>query len=326
MPETIFRLAGLLAKAMRAAMRAVLVMSCVVILVFFLMRFAPGDPVATMLGEGATEATVVSVRAQLGLDVPLLVQLGRYMAGVAVGDFGLSLSFQRPALDLVLEALPKTLLLSGISFLLTLAVAVPVGVAAALARGTRTERVISGVVLVLQTIPPFWVGIMLIHVFSLRLQILPTSGADSWRHVMLPAATLSLFQIALIVRSLRSAMLEILKEDYIRTARAKGLRRSRIVIRHVLANALNPVITVMALQLGTLLSGAVITEAVFAWPGIGSLALGAILSRDYAMAQAIVICASMLVVLLNMFADLVVSVIDPRVRDGALQSRSGFGG
>lgn len=296
-----------------SVIRALLVMLGVLVLVFFLMRFAPGDPVSTLLGEGATEQDAQAMREQLGLNLPLWSQLSQYLINAATGDFGRSLVYRRPALDVVLEAVPNTLLLGGVASIISLLLAVPMGIASAVWREGLADRIIRSFVLITQTVPPFWGAILLIHIFALKLKLLPTSGTGGWQYLILPAATLALFQMPILVRTLRSAMLEVLKEDYIRTARAKGLGRWKVIVGHGLTNALSPVVIVMGMQLGSILSGAIITEAVFAWPGVGSLALGALLSRDYALAQAVVAFTALLVVMFNLLADATVSTLDPRV-------------
>lgn len=310
---------------LRPILKALLVMLGVLVLVFTIMRFAPGDPISTLLGEGASNQDYNVARQRLGLDLPVWKQLFQYLTNVATGDFGMSIVHRRPAIDVVLQAFPATMLLGSVAFAIAVMLAVPMGIASAVWREETADRVIGIFVLIAQTVPPFWGGIMLIHIFSLNLHLLPTSGTGSWQHIILPAVTLALYQVATIIRTLRSSMLEVLKEDYIRTARAKGLGRWRIILRHGLGNALGPVITILGLQLGAMFSGAIVTEAVFAWPGLGSLGLGALLTRDYTLAQAVVAFTAMLVVAFNLLADALVSFIDPRIRDSALSSRNAGG-
>lgn len=299
---------------MRRTLRSVVVVLGACLVVFGLVRLAPGDPTAFLLGTSATPESIAALRHDLGLDQPLAVQLGKFYANLAEGDFGESILYQRPALDVVLEALPRTLVLAGVAFLLSVVVAVPIGVLAAMHRGTWIDRSASVVVVVAQSVPSFWIGILLIEAFAVRLGWLPTSGSGSWKHVVLPASTLALLQLAVLARSVRSGMLEVLELDYIRAARAKGASGSRIAVVHALRNALIPVVTLLALQLGALLAGSVITEAVFAWPGIGSLAFSSVSARDYPVVQTIVILSAVAIVLSNLVADGLYGRLDPRLR------------
>lgn len=285
-----------------------------VVIAFVILRIAPGDPVVLLLGHHATTEQIAVLRATLGLDQPVLVQLLRFMWNLAKGDFGVSLTYGRPALELVLLAVPATLWLSLSAFAVTFLIAVPAGIAAAVKRGSRVERATLLGILLSQAMPPFWIGILLILIFAVSLRWLPTSGMGTWKHLVLPTLTLAAFELALLARIVRSGMLEVLSEDYIRTARAKGLTPRRILLSHAFRNALIPVVTILALQLGTLLAGAVTTEAVFAWPGIGSLAINAILANDYPVVQAVVIFSSMAIVTLNFLADTAYVLLDPRIR------------
>jgi peptide/nickel transport system permease protein len=294
--------------------RSLVVMFGVTTLVFIILRLAPGDPALIILGQNASEEAVAQLRHSIGLDQSIFVQVMRFTLSVARGDLGISLIYQRPALSLVLDAFPATLLLGGAAFLLTIVVAIPAGIGSAIGRGTRTDALLRAAILITQALPTFWIGIMLIYVFAVWLRWLPTSGSGSWAHLILPAITLSTYQWALLTRIVRSGMLEVLQEDYIRTARAKGLHPRHVVLRHAFPNTLIPIVTVIALQLGVMLSGAVITEAVFAWPGIGTLAMGAILARDYPLIQAVVLFSAALVISLNLFADALYTVLDPRTR------------
>jgi ABC-type dipeptide/oligopeptide/nickel transport system permease component len=294
--------------------RSVVVILGVVILVFCLLRLAPGDPATLLLGQNPSEADLVKVRALLGLDQPILIQLATFLVRVAQGEFGDSLLYRRPVIDLVFTALPATITLAVAALVVSLLISVPAGVIMAVHRGSGVEMAIRGCVLVSQSLPTFWIGIMLILFFSVHLQWLPTSGDDGWRHLILPAITLSTYQWAMLARVVRAGMLDVLNQDYVRTAHAKGLPPRLVIIRHALRNTLIPVVTIAALQLGAMLSGAVITEAVFAWPGLGSLAVAAINSRDYPVLQGVVIVSAVAVVSLNMLADAAYVVLDPRVR------------
>jgi peptide/nickel transport system permease protein len=301
-------------RLLRSVLRAALVMLGVLVIVFLIMRFAPGDPLSVITGEAASNEEVEALRRRLGLDLPIWAQLGRYLWNLSNGDFGQSLVFRRPALDVVMEAMPNTLLLGAVAFAFSLLLALPAGIASAVWQDRWLDRMIGAVVLVMQTIPPFWGAIVLIYVFAMQLRLLPTSGTGSVKHIILPAVTLALYQAPMLIKTLRTTMLEVLREDYIRTARAKGMGRWRIVFRHALGNAVGPIITVIGLQLGAVLSGAIVTEAVFAWPGLGTVGLSALRARDYPLAQAVVATAALMVVVFNLLADVAVGLLDPRLR------------
>lgn len=285
-----------------------------IMIVFLLVRIAPGDPVSLLLGQGYTQQSADALRTSLGLNESLPVQLFKFIANTARGDMGTSITYGRPALGLVVQAFPATALLGGTSFLLSMAVALPAGVIGAYRRGSTLDRITVAVVLFSQAIPTFWFGIMAILVFAVTLRWLPSSGSGGLEHLILPAVTLSTFQVALLTRIVRSGLLEELHQDYVRTARAKGLSELQTVTRHVLHNTIIPIVTILALQLGNILAGAVVVEAVFAWPGIGSLAINAIEARDYPLVQAVVIFASVLIVTLTFMSDVAYAALDPRVR------------
>jgi peptide/nickel transport system permease protein len=285
-----------------------------VIVVFAILRLAPGDPARLLLGPQASSASVAALRSELGLDDPILVQLVSFLGQLAQGDLGTSLLYDRPNLDLILQVFPNTVLLSVAAMAISVAVAVPAGVISALRPGSWMDRLTLTGVLIVQSLPTFWIGIVLIMVFSVSLGWLPTSGSGDWTHLVLPAITLATFQLALLARTIRSGLLEVLAEDYIRAARARGLRRRTVLVGHAARNALLPVVTVLALQFGELLGGAIITEAVFSWPGLGNLAFSAIGARDYPLLQAIVLFSAVLIVLMNLLADALYPVIDPRLR------------
>ncbi len=289
----------------------------VVVLVFLLIHLIPGDPVDVMLGESAQPADREALRQALGLDQPVLLQLGHYLSGLLQLDLGRSLHTQRPITDMLLERLPATLELTAAAFVLTLLLAVPLGLLAAARRDTAWDQGAMSFSLIGVSIPHFWLGPLLILLFSLHLGWLPVSGRESPGAVLLPALTLGTAMAAILARMIRSSVLEVLNEDYIRTAYAKGLQRRQVVLRHALPNALLPVITVLGLQLGGLLAGAVITETVFSWPGIGLLTIEAIQTRDYPVVQACVLLIALSYVLINSLTDLVYALIDPRIRSGA---------
>ncbi|MCU0834212.1 MAG: ABC transporter permease [Chromatiaceae bacterium] len=283
-------------------------------LVFLLIHLVPGDPVEAMLGEGARAADREVLRAALGLDRPLAEQYLGYLARTASLDLGQSFAYQRPVADLLAERIPATLELALAALTLALLLALPLGVLAARHRGGALDTGAMGFSLLGAAIPNFWLGPVLILVFSLWLGWTPVSGREGAASLVLPAVTLGTGLAAVLARMVRSSVLEVLAEDYIRTARAKGLRESSLLWGHALRNAWLPVLTLIGLQLGGLLAGAVITETVFAWPGVGSLLIEAIQARDYPVVQACVLLISLTYVLVNALTDLVCAWADPRVR------------
>ena len=306
---------------------ALLVIFGVVSIVFLLIHMIPGDPVEIMLGESASTADREALRIALGLDQPVWIQFQQYLAGLLHLDMGNSIHFRRPVSDLLLERLPATGLLAAITLLITILMALPLGIIAAVRRDTAWDTGAMTFSMLGVSIPNFWLGPILILVFSLWLGWFPVSGRNGFGSVILPALTLSTGLVAVLSRMVRSSMLEVLGEDYMRTARAKGLPPQRIILHHGLRNALLPVITLLGLQLGALLAGAVITETVFSWPGVGLLTIESIQSRDYPVVQACVLLISVTYVLVNLLTDLAYAWVDPRVRlgggaDPALGERS----
>jgi len=293
---------------------ALLVVFGVCTLVFLLIHLVPGDPVEAMLGESARPADRQALCANLGLDRPLSEQYLRYLGGLARLDLGRSFQFQRPVAELLAERIPATLELAGTALALALAVAVPLGVLAARNQGGALDSGAMGLSLLGISIPNFWLGPLLILVFSLWLGWTPVSGRDGLESLILPAVTLGSGLAAILARMVRGSVLEVLGEDYVRTARAKGLSEAAVIRRHALRNAWLPILTLVGLQLGGLLGGAVITETVFAWPGIGSLLVEAIRNRDYPVVQACVLLVSLAYVLVNTLTDLVYAWVDPRIR------------
>jgi peptide/nickel transport system permease protein len=293
--------------------RGVLTLWIVVTAVFFGLRLT-GDPVVLLLGSDAPTEAYDRMRAKLGLDAPAPVQYVRYLGLAAAGDFGDSLRERRPAAAVVLERLPATLELAAAALLLAICLGVPAGVLAALHRNGPLDRALMAVAFVGQSVPAFFLGIVLILAFSLWLRLLPSGGRGSWQQLLMPALTLSTYGIASLARLSRSAVLEVLHQDYVRSARAKGLRERRVLFAHVLRNATIPVVTVLGLQVGLAISGAVVTETVFAWPGMGRLIAGAVFSRDYPVIQFAVLLIAASVVAVNVVVDLLYGVLDPRVR------------
>jgi ABC-type dipeptide/oligopeptide/nickel transport system permease component len=301
------------AAAYRAGSAASVVLG-VCTLVFLLIHLVPGDPVEAMLGESAQPADRAALRHALGLDRPLTAQYVTYLERLARLDLGESLHYQRPVRQLLGERIPATLELTAAALALALAFAVPLGVLAARHQGEPLDSATMGFSLLGISMPNFWLGPVLILVFSLWLGLAPVSGREGLASLVLPAVTLGTGLAAVLARMVRSSVLEVLAEDYIRTARAKGLSESAVLRRHALRNAWLPVLTLVGLQLGGLLGGAVITETVFAWPGVGSLLVEAIQSRDYAVVQACVLLISLAYILVNALTDLLYRWADPRIR------------
>ncbi|THF67276.1 ABC transporter permease [Pseudothauera nasutitermitis] len=309
---------------------ALLLIAAVQAMNFTLIRAAPGDPAEVIAGEmgGADEAVMAQIRATYGLDQPVPLQYARYIVHSLTGDLGTSYLYSRPVVDLILERLGPTVLLVATALLLAMVIGTLLGVAAS----RRPDSAASGVITVLSLVgyamPVFWTGILLVLLFGKVLPILPIAGmrdvriyGDGWvvmldvlHHLVLPALTLSLVYLAQYSRLARASMLEVLGTDYIRTARAKGLPESSVVYKHALRNALMPVVTVAGLQFGNLISGAVLVETVFSWPGLGTLALDAILGRDYPTVLGVLTCSAALVIVANLLTDLAYRWLDPRLR------------
>jgi peptide/nickel transport system permease protein len=286
----------------------------IVTMVFMLAHLVPGDPVAQMLGEGARVEDLQQLRHALGLDLPLLTQYGRYMGGVLHGNLGESFRFQQPVLKVVASHYPATLELAIVALLICAAIAIPAGVLAAHRRGERTDHAVGVLTLFGLSIPNFALGPILILVFSVILGWLPVSGRGGILHLVLPAFTLGAALAAILTRMVRTSVIEELSADYIRTARAKGLTESAVLFRHAFRNALIPILTILGLQFGTLLAGTIVTESIFAWPGIGRLAVQAIGARDYPLLQGCILLIAVSYVIVNLLTDFVYAAVDPRVR------------
>ncbi|MGD2165665.1 MAG: ABC transporter permease [Anaerolineae bacterium] len=311
------------------------------ILVFLMVRLVPGDPAAAMLGQYATEERVAEVRAALGLDQPLHVQYARWLGHALQGDFGRSIRSRRPVTEDILQRLPATLELALVGLFLAITAGIPMGVIAATRRNSVFDRISMVGTVIGQSMPIFWLGIILIYIFSYALGLLPFSGRldrevnlqpqtgfyildsilhSNWgalrnalAHLILPAIALASVSLALIGRITRSSMLEVLGQNYIRTARYKGLEERVVTYRHAFRNAMIPLVTVVGLQLGTLLGGAILTETVFAWPGLGRLIVNAVFNRDYPLVQGCVLFIAIGFLLTNLVVDVLYAIIDPRV-------------
>ena len=281
--------------------------------IVFGLVYVSGDPIAVLLPLDAREEDRARLRAAYDLDKPLPVQYGNYLWRAVRGDLGTSLRFGEPALRVVLERLPATLELSAAALLVALVLAVPAGMAAALRPNGKLDAVLSAVALTGQAMPTFWLGLLLIMLVAVQWRLLPTSGRGGIEHLVLPAITLAAYTTAILSRVLRSSLLDVINRDYIRTARAKGLREVVVIRRHAMKNALIPAVTVLGLQIGHLFAGAVVTETVFAYPGMGLLAVQAIANQDFPVVQAFVVLVSSVVLVMSLLTDIVYTLLDPRI-------------
>lgn len=281
---------------------------------FLVLRLVPGDPALVMLGPDADPDQIASLRERMGLDKSLLGQYGTYLNDVIHLDFGKSFRTGIDSMEMVTSRVSATAQLAVTALAIALLIGFPLGIIAALKANTIVDRIISVVSLLTQSTPAFWVGIVFILVFSRTLHVLPSSGSGSFQNLIMPAVTLALPFLAILVRLTRSGLLEVIHEGYVQTARAKGLRESIVISRHATRNALIPIVTVVGLQFGTLLGGAVIVETVFAWPGIGRLLIDSINHRDYGVVQATILLIAGIFVLINLLIDVLYGYLDPRVR------------
>lgn len=308
--------AALLAGLRRVGL-AVFTMWGAVTVMFFVVRTLPGDPAAVLAGPSATADDLNRIRHSLGLDQPLVEQYARYLGNVLRGDFGQSNEYLQPAMQVVTDHIWASLELTLTATLLALVVGLPLGLLAGWYAGRPIDRIVSSTVLGVQSIPTFWVGIMLILLLARTARLLPSSGIGGVQHLVLPAVTLSLPFVGLVTRLTRSSVAETATEPFVQTARSKGLTDSQVLVSHVLKNSLIPVASMVALQIGTLLGGAVVVENVFAWPGLGTVIVSGVTNRDYAVMEAAVIAVAAIVVVLNLLADLISTRLDPRIRVGA---------
>ena len=286
----------------------------VLLLTFLLIHLVPGDPVEVMLGESSSSADRGALRAELGLNQPLLQQFGTYLSKLAHGDFGHSIHTKASIAELIKTRYPATLKLALLSLIIGLFVGIPLGIYSALKAGRWQDILVTVVSVRLSAMPAFWLGPVLMLIFAVWLGWLPVSGMESGTSIILPAATLGFGLSAILTRMTRTSLLEVLNDDYIRTAHAKGLSERVVILRHALRAALLPIITIVGLQMGSLLAGAVITETIFSWDGIGRLLVESIEKRDYPVTQACVLIVALSYVLVNLFTDVMYKLADPRVR------------
>lgn len=284
------------------------------LLLFFMLRMLPGDPAQVLAGQMATPEEIQTIRQQLGLDRPIYIQYASFLGRLARLDLGLSARTQNPVIQEIWARLPNTILLALTAISLACLFGIPAGILSAVRPYSWIDYIVTIGALFGISMPVFWLGLMLVVLFSVILKWLPAGGTGSWQHVILPSITLASFVVAFIARMTRATMLEALSQDYTTTARSKGLTEKTIIIKHALRNALIPIITVVGLQFGLLLGGAVLTETVFAWPGLGRLIVDSILARDYSMIQGTILIFGLLYTLVNLAVDLIYAFVDPRIR------------
>ncbi|MFO1322495.1 MAG: ABC transporter permease [Burkholderiales bacterium] len=312
----------MLAYVGRRLLATIPVMAIVAVFVFALLRLTPGDPAAIIAGSAATAQEVAGIRAKLGLDAPVITQFFVWLSRMATGDFGESFYFKKGVAELIGGRIEPTLMLSLTTMALSIAIAVPLGVVAAYRHGTWVDRVVMGFSVLGFSVPVFVIGYSLIYVFAIVLNWLPVQGYQPLREgvwgclqrLVLPSVTLSVIYVALIARITRTSVLEVLSEDYIRTARAKGLTPRTVLMRHALRNAAVPIVTVIGIGVALLIGGVVVTESVFSIPGLGRLTVDAVLARDYPTVQAVILLFSFVYVLINLAVDLSYTALDPRIR------------
>lgn len=300
----------------RRLLFSVFVLWGAITIVFLVLRLVPSDPARLILGSDATEQEIAQLRAQMGLDRPLVVQYAGYLTDVAQFDFGESYRYHRGAIALVVERFPLTFQLAVAAMVIALALGVSLGIVAALRVNRLADRLVSVFALLSQSMPSFWIGIVFILVFARQLQVLPSGGHGGFDRLILPACTLALPFLAMLIRLTRSGLLDVVHENYIQTARAKGLPERIVIFKHAVRNALIPIVTVAGLEFGQLLGGAVIVETVFSWPGAGRLLIDSISARDYNVVQAAILFIAAGFVLINLVVDILYGYLDPRVRLG----------
>jgi ABC-type dipeptide/oligopeptide/nickel transport system permease component len=285
------------------------------IVMFILIRMLPGDPARLIAGPEALEQDVERIREQLGLNKPLYIQFIDYMSSILRGDFGVSLKYGTPVIKEIMARLPYTIVLAIAAEAIAVSISLPLGVLSALNPRSRLSYMISTLSLVGASVPIFWIGLIFIYIFAVNFRLLPSSGADSPRHLILPAVTLALLLIGNLTRITRASVMDVLGSNHVITAVSKGLAPGIILIRHVLRNAFIPIVTIIGIQTGALLGGAVVAETVFAWPGIGSLLVDSLFYRDYPLAQGIILFIVFVFITINILIDILYAYIDPRMRD-----------
>jgi len=284
------------------------------VIVFFLMYLVPGDPVLLYTGRLSSREVQERTRHQLGLDQPIYIQYAKYLGRLMQGDLGTSFKFRVDVIDLLKDRVPNSLKLGAFSLFLAYLIAIPFGVLAAIKQGGIIDILATIVISIGMSIPIFWLGLMLVLFFSVKLGWFPVAGYESWRHLVLPIVTLAVVQVSFIMRMVRSSMIEELRQDYVRTARAKGLKQNTVIIRHAFRNSLIPIISLFGMQIGWLVAGAVVIEMVFVWPGVGKLIVDSITRSDYPVVQGVLLVLGLTVILGNLVADILYGIADPRIR------------
>ena len=299
---------------LKRLLSAIPVLFGISLLLFFMLRMLPGDPAQVLAGQMASPEDITLIRHQLGLDRPIFVQYGIFLSRLARLDLGRSARTQSPVIKEVWARLPNTMLLAVAAITLACLFGIPAGIISATRPYTWIDYLFTSMALFGISMPVFWLGLMLVVIFSVVLHWLPAGGTGGWKHIILPSFTLAAFVVAFITRMTRASMIEALSQDYTTTARSKGLKEQVVIVKHVLKNALIPIVTVVGLQFGSLLGGAVLTETVFAWPGIGRLIVDSILARDYPVIQGTILVFGLLYILVNLVVDMIYAFIDPRIR------------
>ena len=287
----------------------------IILIIFLLLQVLPGNPIRVMMGEKASDAVIARATEQMGLNDPVLVRFARYVLNALRGDLGTSYKLNREITDLISSAFPQTVKLAITSALVAWIIGIPAGIVSAIKKDSLLDRLLMGFALVGISLPVFWAAMLLQYILGFKLQLLPISGYSTWRHMIMPASVLGWASSGTIARLTRSSLLGVMRNDYIRTARSKGLVERKVVVRHGLKNAMIPVVTMMAMQLASLLSGAVITESVFGIGGIGQLMVSAINNRDMPLLQSSVVFSTIIIVLGNLVADIMYSFLDPKIRE-----------
>ncbi len=298
---------------LKRLLQSVFVLLGITVVVFFVLHLS-GDPVQLMVPPSASQAEVEILREKMGFNDPIYVQYFRFLTSALHGDFGTSYYYGQPAMDIVLERFPATIKLASCAMVIALALAIPAGILSAVKRNSKTDALIRSLALLGQCVPSFWFGIMMILLFSVKLHLLPTGGNESVKSIILPAITLGLFSAASVTRVLRSSMIEVMGKEYITVATAKGLSRYKVIMKHAFKNAFSGMMTIVGMQFAGLLGGSVITETVFAWPGVGRLIVQSITNNDFMVVEATVILLASIFVLINFVVDVLYCVINPRVR------------
>lgn len=303
----------------RRIVQALVSLLGVATIIFFILRLT-GDPVLLMVPQNATAEDIAVLRAALGLDQPIGVQYMQYLGQLVRGDLGYSYIQNMPVIDIIMSRVPYTIDLAMSALIFTVLIGVPIGMITAIYKGTWIEKVCMPIILIGQSMPAFWTGILLIMFFSVKLGWLPSSGADSLEALILPAITLASLSIATVARMTRSSVLEQLGQDYVRTARSKGVATPRLLFLHLLRNSAIPIITILGLECANLLGGSVLTETIFAWPGLGQLTIQSISARDFPLVQAVVLLGAVIYVIINLITDLFYGWVDPRIKLGRERS------